>query len=106
MKGHGAFLNRTQRLPLKQKSEPLPGLNKALVAVEWASERKGNNWDVRTKTMVKLVSQDGCMVHSVRCMGSAALNMCAVSAGYIDIFWVSHVVSMINPINTTLITGI
>ncbi|KAK6543398.1 hypothetical protein TWF694_000145 [Orbilia ellipsospora] len=87
IKGKGAFLNRTERLPLRDSMEPLPGLNKALVAIEWGSERKGNNWDVRTKTMVKLASQGGTMCHSVRCQGSAALDMCGVAAGYLDVFW-------------------
>lgn len=87
IKGKGAYLNRTERLPLRDRNEPLPGLNKALVAIEWGSERKGNNWDVRTKTMVKLASQGGSMCHSVRCQGSAALDMCGVAAGFLDIFW-------------------
>lgn len=27
------------------------------------------------------------MVHSARCLGSAALNLCAVAEGHIDMYW-------------------
>ena len=29
----------------------------------------------------------GAMVHSIRSMGSAALNLCAVAAGRLDVYW-------------------
>jgi myo-inositol-1(or 4)-monophosphatase len=87
VKGQGAYLDKTTRLPRKSKPEPLTGLNGALVAVEWGSDRKGNNFDIKTSTFRKLASEDGGMVHSLKSMGSAALNLCAVAEGTLDIYW-------------------
>lgn len=90
IKGHGAFLNHNTRLPLKQKPEPLQGLSNALVAVEWGSDREGVNWDVKTKTFARLGmprEEGGAMVHSLRSLGSAALNLCAVACGTMDVYW-------------------
>ncbi|KAI9782582.1 MAG: hypothetical protein M1839_004826 [Geoglossum umbratile] len=90
IRGRGAYLNLTTRLPLKARPEPLTGLSSALVAVEWGSDRSGHNWDTKFKTFRRLAGSaedGGAMVHSLRCMGSAALNFCAVAAGYVDAFW-------------------
>lgn len=87
IKGRGSYLNRKIRLPLKSEPPPLTGLKSALVAVEWGSDRKGNNWDIKLKTFRQLGEQGKGMVHSMRCLGSAALNFCAVAAGTIDIYW-------------------
>ncbi|KAI9676663.1 MAG: hypothetical protein M1829_002980 [Trizodia sp. TS-e1964] len=90
IKNQGAFLNLTTRLPLKSVPAPLEGLNKALVAVEWGSDRAGANWDLKARTVLRLVSgkeTGGCMVHSLRSQGSAALDFCAVAAGSLDLFW-------------------
>ncbi|KAI9736257.1 MAG: hypothetical protein M1834_001143 [Cirrosporium novae-zelandiae] len=82
--------SKTQPLPLKQTPEPLTGLQNSLVAVEWGSDRNGNNWKTKTETFLKLAAEiedGGKMVHSLRCSGSAALNLCAVAAGTIDVYW-------------------
>lgn len=91
--GQGSFLtdqfHDRARLPLTDP-EPFAGLDKTLVAVEWGSDRSGNDYDVKVKTFRKLcASKDdgGAMVHSLRSFGSAALNMCAVATGHIDIYW-------------------
>lgn len=83
--------SRKIRLPRKTHPSPLEGLSKALVAVEWGSDRKGHNWAVKYETFAKLAAgpeEGGKMVHSLRSMGSAALNFCAVAAGQIDLYWV------------------
>ncbi len=87
IRGQGSFLNRKTRLPLKSPVPPLTGLNAALVAVEWGSDRSGNNWDVKVNTFKNLGQQGKGMVHSMRSLGSAALNFCAVASGVIDIYW-------------------
>jgi len=94
IKGQGAFLSRNggqkQRLPLKQSPEPLHDLSTALVGAEWGSDRQGVNFDLKVRVFAKLAaakSDGGSMVHSLRCLGSAALNLCAVAAGQQDIFW-------------------
>lgn len=91
VRGRGAFMNRTTRLPLKGDSlESLSGLGNALISVEWGSERSGQNWDTKVRTFAKLgqtKDNGGAMVRSMRSMGSAALNLCAVAAGTIDLYW-------------------
>jgi myo-inositol-1(or 4)-monophosphatase len=91
IRGHGAFLNRTTRLPLKgDQTEPLNGLDNALIAVEWGSERDGGNWKTKVRTFERLGAthaQGGAMVHSMRSLGSAALNLCAVASGTLDLYW-------------------
>ncbi|OKL63337.1 hypothetical protein UA08_02114 [Talaromyces atroroseus] len=92
IRGCGAFLNRTTSLPLKQgeQLEALDGLDKALVALEWGSERSGPNWETKIQTFASLGKtreNGGAMVHSIRSMGSAALNICAVASGTIDLYW-------------------
>jgi myo-inositol-1(or 4)-monophosphatase len=76
-------------LPLK-KNAPLGGISSSLIAVEWGSDRSGPNWDCKYKTFRKLAGDrldGGSMCHSLRCMGSAALNFCAVAEGGIDCYW-------------------
>ena len=60
------------------------------MAVEWGNERDGNNWEVKTKTFSALAGSPevgGAMVHSLRSLGSAALNLCAVASGTMDAYW-------------------
>ena len=97
-----------QRLPLRRDPvPPLPGLDKALVAVEWGNERSGGNFDVKTRAFRALAAApdvvvppipsassseqakptNGKMAHSLRSLGSAALNCCSVARGDLDAYW-------------------
>ncbi|KAJ5930768.1 hypothetical protein N7466_006261 [Penicillium verhagenii] len=91
IRGQGAFLNHKTPLPLKGENvEPLSGLSNALISVEWGSDRSGPNWDTKVRTFAKLgqAKEDGgAMVRSMRSLGSAALNMCAVAEGTMDLYW-------------------
>lgn len=91
IRGQGAFLNRQTRLPLKGENvEPLSGLDNALVAIEWGSDRSGQNFETKIRTFEKLgqsKEDGGAMVRSMRSMGSAALNLCAVAEGTLDLYW-------------------
>lgn len=106
IKGRGAFLTApevpssfpkdgeavnakyvSRRLPFRQPAPPLQGLSAALVAVEWGNERRGSNWEAKTKTFNALAGEDGSMVQSLRSLGSAALNACGVAAGTLDAYW-------------------
>lgn len=93
VRGKGAFLNRKTPLPLKRDGgEPLAGLRNALIGVEWGSDRAGPNWETKMRTFEKLAASSesesgGAMVHSMRSMGSAALNLCAVATGVLDLYW-------------------
>lgn len=113
IRGHGAYVQRNAalaasgilnsgsegaekiRLPASgqgdgSKAPALDGLGTALVAVEWGSSRDGTNYDIKTEAFRKLAGSEkigGAMVHSLRSMGSAALNLCAVAAGELDLYW-------------------
>jgi myo-inositol-1(or 4)-monophosphatase len=94
IKGQGSFLSRNggpkRQLPLKSNPEPLKDLSTCLVGVEWGSDRHGNNFNVKVATYAKLAASKkdcGAMVHSLRSMGSAALNLTAVAAGQQDVYW-------------------
>ncbi|KIW08149.1 uncharacterized protein PV09_01081 [Verruconis gallopava] len=90
IKGQGAFMNESIPLPLKSNPEPLTDLARCLICVEWGSDRSGNDYAVKSKTFSKLCAakeEGGAMVHSLRSLGSAALNLCAVAAGQIDVYW-------------------
>jgi myo-inositol-1(or 4)-monophosphatase len=94
IKGGGAFVTRHGgekiRLPLKSEPEPLKDLSTCLVGAEWGSDRSGVNFELKSKVFTKLAASKengGAMVHSIRCLGSAALNLAAVATGQQDIFW-------------------
>lgn len=57
------------------------------MAVEWGSDRAGNDLDVKAATFKALVAENGAMVHALRSFGSAALNLCGVAAGGLDAYW-------------------
>jgi myo-inositol-1(or 4)-monophosphatase len=42
---------------------------------------------VKADTFAALAHQDGAMVHSLRSLGSAALNLCEVASGALDAYW-------------------
>ncbi|MCJ1410028.1 hypothetical protein MMC19_004113 [Ptychographa xylographoides] len=100
IKGKGSYLTSTtlssddpakmQQLPLRNPPEPLKGLDQALIAIEWGNERSGNNYAVKVNTFRVLAASKedgGAMVHSLRSLGSAALNLCAVATGGLDAYW-------------------
>lgn len=88
IKGKGAYLNGTQKLPL---TAPRPlKLQSALLAIEWGSDRTGNNFKVKTDTFKSLAADSkdgGAFAHGFRSAGSAALNISYAAAGYIDAYW-------------------
>lgn len=79
------------RLPLSPP-RPLPSLSQALMAVEWGSDRGIAAMKARADSFVRLAGdgkavERGKMAHSLRSMGSAALNFAAVAAGQLDLYW-------------------
>lgn len=95
IKGKGSFLtdplHDNVRLPLKQP-EPMKDLSTCLVAVEWGSEREGNDYKIKTETFRTLCARKedgGAMVHGIRSLGSAELNLCHVAQGSLDVYWES-----------------
>ena len=94
-KGEGSHLvdlrtGDETRLPLKQQMDDLKGLDSSLVAIEWGSDRTGENWRIKCDTwrLLGASKEDGgAMVHSARALGSAALNLCGVAEGTLDLYW-------------------
>lgn len=85
----GWVMGDKTKLPIREPAA-FTGLDGTLVAVEWGSDRTGGNWKSKIDTWARLgrsKEEGGAMVHSARCLGSAALNLCAVAEGSIDIYW-------------------
>ncbi|GAA6021625.1 hypothetical protein JCM11491_001243 [Sporobolomyces phaffii] len=92
-KGHGAYLNESIRLPLSHPSPPaLASLGDAVVGVEWGSDRSKAVVEKKGRTFMRLAGdgkelEGGKMVHSLRSIGSAALNYAMTAAGQLDLYW-------------------
>ncbi|KAI5815010.1 inositol monophosphatase [Pyronema omphalodes] len=85
----GHFAGQKMQLP-RGGALPLKALNGSLCAVEWGSDRSGVNFDIKSALYTKLAAsteQGGKMVHSLRSLGSAALNLCGVASGEMDLYW-------------------
>ncbi|KAL1919279.1 uncharacterized protein VTP21DRAFT_1971 [Calcarisporiella thermophila] len=95
VKGHGAYLNNTTRLPLSHPHPPppLPSLASCLVSTEYGSNRAPEVLAKKMASIKNLISAHGPenpkggSVHSIRSLGSAALNMCMVARGVTDVYW-------------------
>ncbi|KAJ2921563.1 hypothetical protein H1R20_g15530, partial [Candolleomyces eurysporus] len=96
MKGQGSHLTRgfnpPRRLPLANP-KPLPTLNQAVIGVEWGSDRCETTISAKSTSFSRLAGDPekgvagGRMAHSLRSMGSAALNYSMVAQGGLDIYW-------------------
>ncbi|CAG8698486.1 4848_t:CDS:2, partial [Ambispora leptoticha] len=98
IKGKGAYLNHTTRLPLSHPHNPLPlppTLSQCLVVTEIGSDRSPSIIDKKIKSIHNMVSQPGQssstkkagLVHGIRCFGSAATNLCYIARGDADLYW-------------------
>lgn len=95
-KGDGAYLQQGSRSPVKlpiATPRPLPSLSQALIGIEWGSDRsqdlvraKGDSYK-RLAGNPKEGVEGGRMAHSLRSLGSAALNFALVAQGGMDIYW-------------------
>ncbi|KAF8346891.1 hypothetical protein F5887DRAFT_65936 [Amanita rubescens] len=97
VKGGGSYLVRgsSSALPLKLplSLKPLPSLHEALIAVEWGSDRAQKAMSAKASSFSRLAGNPeqgvvgGKMAHSLRSVGSAAINFCLVAQGALDIYW-------------------
>ncbi|KAJ7150414.1 hypothetical protein C8R46DRAFT_1179681 [Mycena filopes] len=97
IKGMGSHLTKGNgpplKLPLSSPPKPLPSLSQALIAVEWGSDRGQKTITSKGTSFGRLAgnpAQDvkgGKMAHSLRSVGSAALNFALVAQGGLDLYW-------------------
>ncbi|KAM6498758.1 hypothetical protein JOM56_006706 [Amanita muscaria] len=99
LKGGGSYLVKggpsalPLKLPLSLSAKPLPTLHDALIAVEWGSDRTKKTMDAKSSSFGRLAGdpeqnvEGGRMAHSLRSVGSAALNFSLVAQGALDIYW-------------------
>ncbi|TDL21008.1 inositol monophosphatase [Rickenella mellea] len=81
------------KLPLAYPRH-LPSLSNALIAVEWGSDRTADSTRAKSESFARLAGdgrdgqvKGGVMAHSLRSVGSAALNFAAVASGSLDLYW-------------------
>lgn len=92
VRGQGAYLNQSIRLPLSQPHPlPLNSLGEALIGGEWGSDRSKAIIDKKALSLKKLAAdgkdtEGGRMCHSIRSLGSAALNFAHVATGQLDLY--------------------
>ena len=97
--GRGAFLNETQQLPLvRNPIAPMPENAPAgcVFSCEWGKDRRDipdGNMHRKIESFVNMASELGSrsgrggMVHGVRSLGSATLDLAYVAMGSFDIWW-------------------
>lgn len=95
-KGLGSYLTlrgqTPHRLPLA-RPRPLPSLSQALIGIECGSDRSASIMHVKAEAYRKLAGnpaegvEGGRMAHSLRALGTAALEFCMVAQGSLDIYW-------------------
>jgi len=87
-RGRGSWLNGNQQLPLiRNPIPPLPvdSPRGCTLGVEYGKDRKpGGNLDKKVKSFTAMAQG---MVHGVRCLGSATLDLAYCAMGSLDIWW-------------------
>ncbi|KAF9225280.1 inositol monophosphatase [Gyrodon lividus] len=95
VKGQGSYLTRGSGQPMKlplASPRPLPSLSRALIDIEWGSDRATPVIKSKSDAYLRLAAdpaavERGRMAHSLRTTGSGALNFCLVAQGGIDVCW-------------------
>lgn len=87
--GGGSFLNKRTSLPITGDARPLVSLGEALLGVEWGISRMPPAIEKKANLYKKLAADPkgvpgGKFAHSLRSIGSAALNICLVASGGMD----------------------
>ncbi|KAK7537636.1 inositol monophosphatase [Phyllosticta citricarpa] len=98
-RGRGAWFNETQQLPLMRNPVPPMPANApsgCVLSCEWGKDRRdrpdGNMWR-KVESFVNLAAErggrggKGGMVHGVRSLGSATLDLAYCAMGSFDIWW-------------------
>ncbi|KAI5859232.1 putative inositol monophosphatase [Tricharina praecox] len=96
--GLGAWLNETTSLPLLQPPPPLPANapRGCIFSCEWGKDRRDvpeGNLYRKSESFLNMAAEfggrggKGGMVHGVRSLGSAALDLAYTATGAFDIWW-------------------
>lgn len=98
--GHGAWLNEKYQLPLRRNPYPPPLPQDAprgcIFACEWGKDRRdvpGGNLRRKVESFVNMATElggrDGMggMVHGIRSLGSATMDLAYTAMGAVDIWW-------------------
>jgi myo-inositol-1(or 4)-monophosphatase len=98
-RGKGAWLNETTRLPLLGKAiSPMPANapGKCIFACEWGKDRRDiadGNLHRKVDSFLNMAAEvggrdgKGGMVHGVRSLGSATMDLAYTAMGSFDIWW-------------------
>ena len=98
-KGKGAWLNEKTKLPLVNNPvPPIPGdaPTGCIFSCEWGKDRRdspGSNLHRKTESFINMAAEiggrngKGGMVHGVRSLGSATLDLAYCAMGAFDIWW-------------------
>jgi len=78
IKGQGAFLNGKTI-----HGSGITDLSMSQIVTEFGSSRDPTHLQMKTKNMLSVVEK----VHSIRCLGSSALDACYVASGSCDVFY-------------------
>ncbi|KAL2134302.1 hypothetical protein VTI74DRAFT_499 [Chaetomium olivicolor] len=95
-RGRGAWLNESQRLPLVRSPMPKNAPGGCVLACEWGKDRKdrpGGNLERKVESFWNMAAEvggrggKGGMVHGVRSLGSATMDLAYTAMGAVDIWW-------------------
>ncbi|KAG7452031.1 inositol monophosphatase [Guyanagaster necrorhizus] len=90
---HGGLNGTPRKLPFASSPKPLASLSQAQIAVEWGNDRASKPLTSRSESF-HLIAGDpsngvvgGRMAHSLRSLGSSAMNFAMVAQGGLDMYW-------------------
>lgn len=96
-RGRGAWLNGTHRLPLiRNRAMPSDAPSRCILSCEWGKDRRDvpdGNMYRKVESFLNLAAEiggrggKGGMVHGVRSLGSATMDLAYTAMGAFDIWW-------------------
>lgn len=95
-RGGGAWLNGARRLPLVRSPMPRDAPGGCTFACEWGKDRRdapGGNLLRKVGSFLNMAAEKGGrggkggMVHGVRSLGSATIDLAYTAMGSVDIWW-------------------
>jgi fructose-1,6-bisphosphatase/inositol monophosphatase family enzyme len=78
--GTGAFLNDKR---LGRSPKPVNPISQSIIGLEFGNERTNDVLDPKLETFSRVIKAP---VRAIRCYGSAAMNLCMIACGVLDIY--------------------